>query len=95
MNSNFTWRPKWSDGQVAKRLGSLKRVVHLPSMENEVSQLIDSMNEFLANEDVKTPWNLQAEFQRVWNNLPPHSGEREKIGAIWDKVMVKWLHARA
>jgi hypothetical protein len=64
-------------------------------MENEVSQLINTMNNFLANEDVKTPWNLQAEFQRVWNNLPPHSGEREKIGAIWDKVMAKWLHARA
>jgi hypothetical protein len=59
-------------------------------MENEASQLVDKLNELLEKNDSETAWYLQKEMQRVWNSLPPYSEGREKLSAVWEKMMIKW-----
>ena len=59
-------------------------------MENEASQLVDKLNELLANDDTETAWDIQDEISRVWNSLPPYSEGRKKLAEVWQKMMNKW-----
>jgi hypothetical protein len=59
-------------------------------MENEVSQLVHTMNQLLVKGDWTTAWNMQGEISRVFNSLPRGSEERNKITEVWEKMMNKW-----
>ena len=59
-------------------------------MENEVSQLVDKLNELIDNDDADTAWNIQDEISRVWKSLPPYSEGRKKLAEVWEKMMNKW-----